>query len=159
MVYLLELPLISPPLWELVKRDLYGKQGRREHLQKVFDRQRNYLNEIECYEILESYEVSEIKGFTIPKLIGFDDELWIIELSIVAPPYLLDFGKASAWFPPRFTAEQMSEYETERKQLFGGNWELVRAVIATLESYLIYYIDPSPNNINCDNHPNAVLNP
>lgn len=54
---------------------------------KVFDRERNYLNEIECYEILESHEVSEIKGFTIPKLIGFYDELWIIELSIVAPPY------------------------------------------------------------------------
>ena len=92
---------------------------------KVFDRQRNYLNEIEIYLILESHEVSEIKGFTIPKLIDFDDELWIIELSIVSPPYLLDFGKASVGFPPPFTAEQMLEYETERKQLFGRNWVLV----------------------------------
>lgn len=35
----------------------------------------------------------------------------------------------------------MSECETERKQLFGGNWELVKAVISTLESYAIYYTD------------------
>ena len=92
---------------------------------KVFDPQRNYLNEIEIDLILESHEVSEIKGFTIPKLIDFDDELWIIKLSIASPPYLRNFGKASVGFPPPFTAEQMLEYETERKQLFGRNWVLV----------------------------------
>ncbi len=33
MVYVLELPLTSRPNLELVKRDMFGKQGRREQLQ------------------------------------------------------------------------------------------------------------------------------
>src|SRR5438445_8821620 len=43
-----------------------------------------YLREREVYERLRDAGVSEILGFNVPQLIRFDDELRIIEMSIVA---------------------------------------------------------------------------
>jgi len=33
-----------------------------------------------------------ILGFHVPQLLGADDELMAIEMTIVSPPYLLDFA-------------------------------------------------------------------
>ncbi len=61
---------------------------------KVFDLQKNFERELECYQIFKNRNVSELLGFTIPELIGSDCNLRIIEMSIVVPPYVLNFGKA-----------------------------------------------------------------
>src|SRR2546427_7318727 len=45
-----------------------------------------YLREREVYERLRDAGVSEVLGFNVPQLIRFDDELRIIEMSIVALP-------------------------------------------------------------------------
>ena len=64
-----------------------------------------YLRERAVYERLRDAGVSEILGFNVPQLIRFDDELRIIEMSIVARPFVLDF--AGAWLdtPPDFPEE------------------------------------------------------
>jgi len=68
-----------------------------------------YLRESEVYERLRHAGVSEILGFNVPQLIRFDDELRIIEMSIVARPFVLDF--AGAWLdtPPDFPDETWAE--------------------------------------------------
>src|SRR6266545_1966725 len=54
-----------------------------------------YFRERAVYERLKDASVSEILGFNVPQLIRFDDESRVIEMSIVARPFVLDF--AGAW--------------------------------------------------------------
>lgn len=122
---------------------------------KVFDRVANFNTELHCYEILKEHNVSEIDGFTIPILLESDAKLLVIEMSIVSPPYILDFGKAYVNFPPEFSEEVMADYEAEREEWFEGNWPLVESVVGSLQSYGIFYWDARPGNINCYGHPNA----
>jgi len=53
-----------------------------------------YLRERGVYERLRDAGLSQILGFNVPQLIRFDDELRIIEMSIVARPFVLDFAGA-----------------------------------------------------------------
>ncbi len=57
------------------------------------------------------------------------------------------------WKTNRETAIKLFE---GRKELFGANWDLVGSAMSVLKRYGIYYIDASPNNINCHNHPLAA---
>ncbi len=59
-----------------------------------------------------------IDGLNVPRLVEFDDELQIIEMEIVKPPYLLDFGKAHLDARPDFPAETMTEWEEQLVDLF-----------------------------------------
>ncbi|MFN9421422.1 MAG: hypothetical protein ACK578_28545 [Pirellula sp.] len=137
-----------------------GQEGivwktNRETAVKVFDRIGYFDRDVACYLKLKESDVYEIAGFTVPRLIDFDSEFHVVEMSIVAPPYLLDFGKS--WMSrPNYTAEQWEEYEDEKSSLFDGNWELVQSALYALKKYGIWYIDPNPNNINCEKHPLAV---
>ena len=68
-----------------------------------------YFRERAVYERLKDASVSEILGFNVPQQIRFDDELRVIEMSIVARPFVLDF--AGAWLdtPPDFPGETWAE--------------------------------------------------
>jgi len=106
-----------------------------------------YLREREVYERLRDAGVSEILGFNVPQLIRFDDELRIIEMSIVARPFVLDF--AGAWLdaPPDFPQEKWAEWEAEKREQFGTLWPTVQAVLEALEALDIHMVDVSPSNI------------
>ena len=82
-----------------------GKSTAGKTALKVHRSVEPYLREREVYERLRDAGVSEILGFNVPQLIRFDDELRIIEMSIVARPFVLDF--AGAWLdtPPDFPEE------------------------------------------------------
>jgi len=117
----------------------------RDSAIKVFDRLENFERELECYQILKKYEVSELVGFTIPEMIGSDCDLRILEMSIVSPPYVLDFGKAYIGIPPDFSEEIVAAYEEEREEWFEGNWELVQSVVSALRRLGIHYWDARPS--------------
>src|SRR6266853_75847 len=51
---------------------------------KVHEREPCYLRERDIYLRLKERGIKEIRGCTVPKLIGYDDNLWIIEMSLVA---------------------------------------------------------------------------
>jgi len=82
-----------------------GKSTAGKTALKVHRSVEPYLREREVYERLRDGGVSEILGFNVPQLIRFDDGLRIIEMSIVARPFVLDF--AGAWLdtPPDFPDE------------------------------------------------------
>jgi serine kinase of HPr protein (carbohydrate metabolism regulator) len=106
-----------------------------------------YRRERAAYERLRAARVSEILGFHVPQLIRFNDELRVIEMSIVARPFVLDFAGAYLDAPPEFPEEKWAEWEAEKREQFEARWPKVRAVLAALEALDIYMVDVSPSNI------------
>lgn len=114
---------------------------------KAVERLRNYTVERECYQRLHDADVSAIDGLNVPRLVAFDDGFQIIEMEIVAPPYLLDFGKAHLDARPEFPAETMVEWDEQLVELFGDDVPRVKRVLRQLTKYGIYYYDAKPANI------------
>src|SRR6266542_4437365 len=48
-----------------------------------------YLREEEAYERLREARVRAVLGFSVPQLLGTDDDLNLIEMSIVTRPFVL----------------------------------------------------------------------
>jgi hypothetical protein len=113
---------------------------------------KNYQDELESYKRLKVAGIHSLCGFDIPRLFGWDDTLQVIEMSIVQPPYLLDFGKVYFDGPPTdiYDDERMKQAEAEAKAHFGANWPAVsRLLYALRERVGIWYVDPKPSNIDC----------
>ncbi|TWU58701.1 hypothetical protein Poly51_14810 [Rubripirellula tenax] len=122
---------------------------------KVFDRVVNFDRELACYQILSTHQISDIDGFAVPEMLQFDSDLRVIEMSIVAAPYILDFGKCYVGRPPDFPPDVMEAYEREREEWFEGNWPMVQSALWTLETLGIFYNDARPGNIDCTGHPES----
>ena len=99
------------------------------------------------YQRLQEAGVSEVRGFHVPQLLRADDDLRVIEMTIVTRPFLLDFAGAALDVRPEFSEEIWAEWETQKKEQFGDRWETVRAVLDTLEGLGVYLLDVSPSNI------------
>ena len=77
----------------------YGTDGNvyptnRNSAVKALKLEKTYLCERNCYQRLAERGVERIEGLSVPRLIDFDDGLLVVEIEIVQPPYVLDFGKA-----------------------------------------------------------------
>jgi hypothetical protein len=115
---------------------------------KVFARRDSYARELACYRRLASHEVEEVHGHVVPRLIASDDELLVIEMEIVAPPFLLDFADAWLDTAPDFPAEVMEQWHEEKSEQFGSQWAAVQVVLAQLRGhYGIHLLDVNPGNI------------
>lgn len=130
----------------------YGTDGAiwRTHLEtavKLLLRERNYRVERDCYQRLQLHGVSDVAGFEIPQIIGFDDELFAIEMSIVSPPFILDFGKAYLDRWPQHTPEVMEDWVEAQQELWEDRWPEVQSILWKLEQLGIKYTDPNPGNI------------
>ena len=49
-----------------------------------------YQREKQVYERLRELEVKIVEGFNVPQLIGYNDELRVLEMTIVKRPFVLD---------------------------------------------------------------------
>jgi hypothetical protein len=119
---------------------------------KAFRAVSNYRNELECYRRLHTESVRSLGKFAIPMLLGYSDDLMVIEMSIVRPPYLLDFGKVylDEVPPHKFDARTLAAEQAQARALFGSQWPEVAAVLRELQTrFGIIYIDPRPHNIDC----------
>ena len=106
-----------------------------------------YQRELGVYERLRGRGISEVQGFHVPQLIRSDDELLVIEMSIVTRPFLLDFAGAFLDERPKFSDEAWAEWETEKREQFGPRWNTIQSALDTLENWGIYLADVSPSNI------------
>lgn len=70
---------------------------------KVLNNQQLYRQELAICQHLKTKSVRRINGFQVPQLVDFDDSLSIIEMTIVSPPFVLDFASARDW-RRRFTS-------------------------------------------------------
>jgi hypothetical protein len=106
-----------------------------------------HTRERAIYERLGEAEVTEILGFHVPQLIRADDGLWVIEMTIVTRPFVLDFAGAYLDTRPRFSTEIWAEWTSQKEEQFGSNWRTVQAVLDAFEELGIYLVDISPSNI------------
>ena len=98
-----------PQIQRLARRNFKDNSKAGKTALKIHRAAEPYFRERAVYERLRDAGVSEVLGFNVPQLIRFDDELRVIEMSIVARPFVLDF--AGAWLdtPPDFPGETWAE--------------------------------------------------
>ncbi|HEX4084818.1 MAG TPA: hypothetical protein VHY22_07905 [Chthoniobacteraceae bacterium] len=106
-----------------------------------------YLRERRVYERLRELGVSEIRGFEVPRLLDFDDELLALKITIVMPPFTLDFAGAYLDSAPEFSPEIWEEWTRKNEEQFGSDWPMARSILEELQYFGIHMLDPSPGNI------------
>lgn len=106
-----------------------------------------FRRELAAYERLKGARIVEVLGFHVPQLIRADDDLQVIEMTIVTRPFVLDFAGAYLDARPQFSDEVWAEWEAEKREQFGDRWPAVRAITEVLEGLNIYLVDISPSNI------------
>lgn len=114
---------------------------------KVHEHERDYCRERDVYLRLRDFEVTDIRGCVVPEMLRCDDELWVIEMTVVARPFVLDFAGAYLYEPPEFPEDVMEEWRAEKQEQFGARWPEVQAILRFLEGYDIFMVDVNPGNI------------
>ena len=114
---------------------------------KVHRESEPYLRERAAYERLKRAGITEILGCNVPQFIRADDDLRVIEMSIVTRPFVLDFAGAYLDAAPDFPDEIWAEWESGKREQFGVRWPKIQAVLAALEALDVYMVDVSPGNI------------
>jgi hypothetical protein len=98
-----------------------------------------YRRERDVYERLQQAGVSDVMGFHVPQLLRADDDLCVIEMTIVTRPFLLDFAGAVLDVRPEFSEEIWAEWETQKREQFAARWNVVQAVLNALEGWVCIF--------------------
>ena len=107
-----------------------------------------YVRECRAYRILKERGVFDIEGFSIPQFLGSDEEFLAIQMTIVEPPFLLDFGSAySRQSLPEFSEGIWAEWREQKQQEFEERWPLVENALMVLRSFDIFMLDIHARNI------------
>jgi len=114
---------------------------------KIYKERDPYDRERVVYQRLAEHEVTEIEGFHVPQLLGVDSELLIVEMTVVARPFVLDFAGAYLDQAPEFPAGVMEDWEADKREQFGPRWVIVESILQTLRSYGVHLLDIHSNNI------------
>jgi hypothetical protein len=114
---------------------------------KIHERDRFYYRERDVYRRLAEEGVDSLLNFRVPRMLNADDDLWVIEMTIVSPPFVLDFAGAYLDEPPDYPEEVMAEWEEEKREQFGDRWRTVQAILRKLQGHGIFLADVTPNNI------------
>jgi hypothetical protein len=151
---------IDARLWQYARRTVcviekelgFGFDGivfstDRQSALKAFRYEPLYLRERDVYLRLQEHGIVEMSGFKVPRLLGFDDALWIVEMTIVSPPFALDFAGAYLDDKPEFPDDVLHEWLAEKLAQFGDRWPEVRLVMAAFARLGIFLADVKPGNI------------
>jgi len=114
---------------------------------KVHEREGAYRRERDVYLRLIECEVADIRGCAIPEMLRYDDELWVIEMTIVTRPFVLDFAGAYLDQAPDFSEEVLVDWRAEKQEQFGLPWEEVQAILRSLQGFGVFMVDVNPGNI------------
>ena len=114
---------------------------------KFHDREIAFHRELSVYLRLRDLNVFEVYGHMVPQLIDFDDELLAIEMTIVSPPFCLDFGGAYLDRPPDYSPEVWADWRQMKSEAFEKNWPAVEKILAEFETLGIFIADVNPGNI------------
>jgi len=106
-----------------------------------------YEREKKVYERLRDAAVATVLGFNVPQLVGSDDGLRVLEITIVEPPFVLDFAGAHLDRRPEFPEEVWADWEADKREKFEARWPDVRRVLDAFEELGVYLLDVSPGNI------------
>jgi hypothetical protein len=118
-----------------------------DNILKVFRNEYKYQRERDVYHRLRQKSLYRIQGFAIPLLEDFDDETFVLEISFVTPPYILDFAACTLDTPPAGFDPDDAEWTGEQSRKFGRDWPDIRRLLDALRQYGIYYTDVHTQNI------------
>lgn len=108
-----------------------------------------YLREKAVYERLGELNITEIRGFEVPCLLGSDNELLILRMTVVTPPYVLDFAGAYLYDAPKHSEEVWEDWRRQNEEQFGADWPMAQIILGDLQDLGIDIHDPSPTNLRC----------
>ena len=114
---------------------------------KFHDAEIAYDRELGVYLRLRDLGIEDVCGHMVPQLIDFDDELLAIEMTIVSPPFCLDFGGAYLDRPPDYSPEVWADWREMKSEAFEDNWPYVEKILAEFKSFGIHIADVNPGNI------------
>lgn len=131
----------------------FGKDGTvwetdRATALKVFRHADPFRREAAVYARMAERGVLDVNGHRVPQVERVDDGLLAIEMTIVQPPFVLDF--ASAYLDhaaPEFPEDVMEEWRVRKREEFGSNWPRAEGVLAELRRLGIHMTDVHPGNI------------
>lgn len=115
---------------------------------KVHSSDSAYRREISVYRRLREHGVHSINGFAVPQLIAYSDEHRVVEISIVQPPFVLDFAQSTLDQPPDFSEEVMEQWFNDMEEAFGDRWPVAAEIYDEFKNrYGIYHLDLKPRNV------------
>ena len=106
-----------------------------------------YERERDVYLRLYNHDVFEVCGCRIPRLIDYDDRLWVVEMETVSPPFVLDFAGAYLDRKPDFPPDVMRTWQREKRAQFRGDWPRMVSIMAELARHGVHLADVKPGNI------------
>jgi hypothetical protein len=114
---------------------------------KVHQREPDYGRERDVYLRLKERRVTTIGGCHVPRLLRYDDELWVIVMTVVTRPFVLDFAGAFLDQAPDFSEEVLADWRAEKQEQFGPRWPEVQAILQFLEGLGVFLVDVNPGNV------------
>jgi hypothetical protein len=61
---------------------------------KIHEGEKPFVRERDIYRRLQQQKVTKVGRCHVPQLLGWDDKLWAINMTVVKRPFVLDFGGA-----------------------------------------------------------------
>jgi len=108
-----------------------------------------FSRELRAYQVLAANQITRIGGHWVPQLRQFDEELMAIEMSIVKPPFLLDFASAyPSHEAPDFPEEVWEEWRQQKSEEFGRRWAEVEFILSEFRRLTgMTLLDVNPGNV------------
>jgi hypothetical protein len=128
----------------------------RQSAIKVFRHERLFQRERDVYQRLTERHVVRILGFDVPQLVSFDNDLWVVEMTIVSPPFVLDFAGAYLDQKPDYPPEVLADWMEEKAEQFGERWSKVQAIMWAFSKLGVFLADVKPGNIEFGDHDGQV---
>jgi len=96
---------------------------------KIFLYEQLYRQERDVDLRFRDRKVSQIDRFQLPRVVDFDEVLLIVEMTIVSPPFILDFAGVRLDVPIEFEPEIIAEWLAEKQEQFEVDWPTVRSAL------------------------------
>lgn len=123
-------------------------QTSRGSALKIHATPSSYLPEREAYIRLQECGIRQVAGFFVPALVEFDDDLLAIEMTIVMPPYVVDFASARLDSPPDLIEDEGHTLYDLMEDRFGDRAPKVMELYEELAAKAdLYLLDFHPQNI------------
>lgn len=116
---------------------------------KTLNNAQLYRQELAVYRHLKEKLVTNVHGFQVPTLVANDDALSVIEMTIVSPPFVVDFACARLHMRNDFGDEIIAEWRREKQEIFESDWPRVNRLIWAFEQLGVFLSDVHPRNVMC----------
>jgi hypothetical protein len=88
---------------------------------KAHERGESYRAERNAYMRFRDVGLDEVNGFAVPALLDFDDDLLVIEMTIVPPPFVVDFASVVLDIDPELIEDEGHTLEDLVRERFGDD--------------------------------------